>query len=90
MKLPSPPGPLHKPVSEALVEFQKAKTKFVNTVNELLAKGDPGVDVAFLEGNLLPMLYNPLVQGATLDKPNPAPLRNDSTSLYSLCHWFTS
>ena len=60
------PTPAYKPVSDALVEYQKARVAFVNTVNELLGKGDPGIDAAFLEGNLLPILYQPLVQGATL------------------------
>lgn len=58
------PGPVYKPVQDALLEYQKARVAFVNTVNELLGKGDPGIAAALLEGDLLPILYKPLVQGA--------------------------
>ena len=69
MKLPVPQ---YKPVQDALVEYQKARVAFVNTVNELLGKGDPGIDAALLEGNLLPILYKPLVQGERQrDDPSP-------------------
>lgn len=67
-----PPPPAYKPVSDALLEFQKARVAFVNTVNELLGKGDPGMDAALLDGNLLPILYEPLVQGASgVHLPSP-------------------
>lgn len=55
------------------MEFQKARLAFVGTVNELLGKGDPGIDAAFLEGNLLPIMYMPLVQGAIPHPRAPPP-----------------
>jgi hypothetical protein len=61
------PVPIYKPVQDALVEYQKARVLFVNSVNELLGKGDPGIDAALLEGQLLPILYKPLVQGTIRD-----------------------
>jgi len=77
LKLTSGNGNECKPL--ALGDYQKARVAFVNTVNDLLAKGDAGVDAALLEGNLLPLLYQPLVQGdywmPKTTRPYPAPSR---------------
>lgn len=55
---------VHAPVQDALEAYKLARVAFVKSVNELLKGGDPGVDKALLDGDVLPLLHKPLVQGA--------------------------
>ena len=54
----------YAPVEDALEAYKLARVAFVNSVNELLKDGNPGVDAALMEKDVLPLLYKPLVQGA--------------------------
>lgn len=54
----------YAPVEDALEAYKLARVAFVNSVNELLKDGNPGVDAALMEKDVLPLLYRPLVQGA--------------------------
>lgn len=54
----------YAPVEDALEAYKLARVAFVNSVNELLKDGNPGVDAALMEKDVLSLLYRPLVQGA--------------------------
>ena len=45
---------VHAPVQDALEAYKLARVAFVKSVNELLKGGDPGVDKALLDGDVLP------------------------------------
>ena len=61
----------YAPVEDALEAYKLARVAFVNSVNELLKDGNPGVDAALMEKDVLPLLYRPLVQGARLPSATP-------------------
>ena len=62
-----------KVVHDALIEFQKARVTFVDTVNTLVNKGDGSVDDALLDGDILSILCMPLVQGKSHGTQTRAP-----------------
>lgn len=52
-----------KMVYETLVEYQKARVAFIDSVGTLLQKDDPVVLQTFLDADLVGLLTRPLIQG---------------------------
>ena len=58
-------GGVGKMVYETLVDYQKARVAFIDSVGTLLQKDDPMVLQTFLDADLVGLLTRPLIQGGS-------------------------